>query len=502
LQNIMRSVWPGYPGPISPAAIEVQAQYMLCDMAGRIVTAGLSLEAALKETHARIEEVYKIRGGKERQAPTHGHRRPDPTRAGARGPPGDRGPAPTRGRLASGLSVRAADGGHGAGARRVPVLLRRVPEPDAEVRRHASGLRRLRELRAACLRRLLPPRGLELVHLHLRLGRLQARPRHGDGARADLAHPLPPSLHPPLADPLARADGPLGAELPLDLRREPRRPELSPGAALPHPAAGCWLAQRGRHCDGVRHLRQRVARLSVLRHLIPRRTEGHPRRALRGGGGRRRQHCAALPSRDVAIPSQHHHHRHAAVDDLDIQRLRDRLYPHQGRSRRRDPGASGLHVRDGLRRAADRRGHRGRALHAAGARHGDHRAVAVHAPEPREVSREAIDRFQCAVAYLFLGLLLLFVLFPFYWMTVTSFKTEDQMRSLVSMFWPSPFVVENYTQLLTKTDFAIWYRNSAFVAVSSTFVVIAVGTIGAYALALLRWGACASWAAPSCRARP
>jgi len=103
------------------------------------------------------------------------------------------------------------------------------------------------------------------------------------------------------------------------------------------------------------------------------------------------------------------------------------------------------------------------------------------------VSREALDRLQSSVAYLFLGLLLLFVLFPFYWMTVTSFKTEDQMRSLVSMFWPSPFVVENYTQLLTKTDFAIWYRNSAFVAVSSTLVATAIGTIGAYALARLRF---------------
>jgi len=103
------------------------------------------------------------------------------------------------------------------------------------------------------------------------------------------------------------------------------------------------------------------------------------------------------------------------------------------------------------------------------------------------VSREAIDRIQTAVAYTFLGLLLIFVLFPFYWMTVTSFKTEDQMRSLVSMFWPSPFVVENYTQLLTKTDFAIWYRNSAFVAVSSTLVATAIGTIGAYALARLRF---------------
>jgi multiple sugar transport system substrate-binding protein len=60
-ENILRSVWPGYPGPITPAAIEVQAQYILCDMAGRVVTAGLSPEAALKEAHKRVEEIHRIR---------------------------------------------------------------------------------------------------------------------------------------------------------------------------------------------------------------------------------------------------------------------------------------------------------------------------------------------------------------------------------------------------------------------------------------------------------
>ena len=103
------------------------------------------------------------------------------------------------------------------------------------------------------------------------------------------------------------------------------------------------------------------------------------------------------------------------------------------------------------------------------------------------MKREAIERLQTTVAYVVLGFLLLLVLFPFYWMTITSFKTEDQMRSLVSMFWPAPFVVENYTQLLTKTDFAIWYRNSAAVAISSTLVATAIGTLGAYALARLRF---------------
>jgi multiple sugar transport system permease protein len=79
------------------------------------------------------------------------------------------------------------------------------------------------------------------------------------------------------------------------------------------------------------------------------------------------------------------------------------------------------------------------------------------------------------------------VLFPFYWMTITSLKSEDQMRSLVSMFWPSPVVFENYEQLLRKTDFTSWFTNSAIVAVSSTLLATAVGTIGAYALARLRF---------------
>ncbi len=63
LQNILRSVMPGHPGPMTPAAVEVQAQKTLTDMAGRVVTAGLSPEAALKEAHARVEEIYKIRRG-------------------------------------------------------------------------------------------------------------------------------------------------------------------------------------------------------------------------------------------------------------------------------------------------------------------------------------------------------------------------------------------------------------------------------------------------------
>jgi multiple sugar transport system permease protein len=103
------------------------------------------------------------------------------------------------------------------------------------------------------------------------------------------------------------------------------------------------------------------------------------------------------------------------------------------------------------------------------------------------MSKLAIARMQTGLAYGGLGFLLVLVLFPFYWMTITSFKTEDQMRSLVSMFWPSPFALENYVQLVTKTDFLYWFGNSAIVAVSSTLAATAIGTLGAYALARLKF---------------
>jgi multiple sugar transport system permease protein len=103
------------------------------------------------------------------------------------------------------------------------------------------------------------------------------------------------------------------------------------------------------------------------------------------------------------------------------------------------------------------------------------------------MSKATVARVQTGLAYGTLGFLLVLVLFPFYWMAITSFKTEDQMRSLVSMFWPSPFVLENYVQLVTKTDFLYWFGNSAFVAVSSTLMATAIGTLGAYALARLKF---------------
>src|SRR5262249_41822551 len=153
---------------------------------------------------------------------------------------------------------------------------------------------------------------------------------------------------------------------------------------------------------------------------------------------------------------------------------------------------------DRVRRAAARRGDRGRALPLAGPGLRDRGARTLHAARARPMKgggaaagvgprRAARQRLGAAATYAVLVTFLLIVPFPFYWMLITSFKDETQMRSLASMFWPRPFVADNYAHLVGKTEFLGWFRNSVVVSVSSTLLATAIGTIGAYALARLKF---------------
>jgi multiple sugar transport system permease protein len=90
-------------------------------------------------------------------------------------------------------------------------------------------------------------------------------------------------------------------------------------------------------------------------------------------------------------------------------------------------------------------------------------------------------------AYLALGVLLLFLLFPFYWVVITSFKTNEQMRTSDSVFWPSPWTLDHFTFMLTETDFPRWFLNTVQVALVSCIISVMVGALGAYGLVRLRW---------------
>ncbi len=92
------------------------------------------------------------------------------------------------------------------------------------------------------------------------------------------------------------------------------------------------------------------------------------------------------------------------------------------------------------------------------------------------------------VVYGGLAIYMVILLFPFFWMFITSIKPDNEMydlsRSPLSLSKPT---LEHYVYLLTETNFLLWLKNSAVVATVSTVVSISISTIAAYSLARLHF---------------
>jgi multiple sugar transport system permease protein len=83
--------------------------------------------------------------------------------------------------------------------------------------------------------------------------------------------------------------------------------------------------------------------------------------------------------------------------------------------------------------------------------------------------------------------LLGFVLAPLYWMTVTAFKSDDQIVARTDDLWPTPWSTEQFTNLFTGRAFGTWYVNTILVSVASTAIALVCAALAGYALARLRF---------------
>jgi multiple sugar transport system permease protein len=90
--------------------------------------------------------------------------------------------------------------------------------------------------------------------------------------------------------------------------------------------------------------------------------------------------------------------------------------------------------------------------------------------------------------YLPLAAFLVLMLFPFYWMLITSIKPNRELYNARIM----PLIVhqptlQHYVDLLTQTNFLTWTYNTMLVAVVTTLVSVVLGTMMAYPLARMRF---------------
>ena len=91
--------------------------------------------------------------------------------------------------------------------------------------------------------------------------------------------------------------------------------------------------------------------------------------------------------------------------------------------------------------------------------------------------------------YLPLGIIVVILLFPFYWMALTAIKPDEQLLDLdrFNPFWTWTPTLKHIDKLLFGTHYPLWLMNTMLVAITATILSIVASVLAAYAIVRLRY---------------
>ena len=90
--------------------------------------------------------------------------------------------------------------------------------------------------------------------------------------------------------------------------------------------------------------------------------------------------------------------------------------------------------------------------------------------------------------YIPLGIFVFVLLFPFYWMVITSVKPDaDLISPDANPFWTLRPTLAHFHKLLFETPYPSWLWNTIVVSVVSTTISLAAAVLAAYAIERLRF---------------
>ena len=91
--------------------------------------------------------------------------------------------------------------------------------------------------------------------------------------------------------------------------------------------------------------------------------------------------------------------------------------------------------------------------------------------------------------YFTLLVLFAFLLFPVYWMAVTSLKTNVESYRIVPSLWPEKLSVDGYVTLFQDGKFLLYYQNNLIVSALAALLICVISIMAGYALSRFhfRW---------------
>ena len=115
--------------------------------------------------------------------------------------------------------------------------------------------------------------------------------------------------------------------------------------------------------------------------------------------------------------------------------------------------------------------------------------VVMQAQDLQQVSAQqrAMQVVVKVFTYLFLGVMALIVLFPFYWMIISSLKELSEYRENIPTLWPRKMVFFNYVEAFNTADLGQLFLNTAYVGIVSTILSLVITVLSAFAFARLEF---------------
>lgn len=96
------------------------------------------------------------------------------------------------------------------------------------------------------------------------------------------------------------------------------------------------------------------------------------------------------------------------------------------------------------------------------------------------------EKARLSVTYILLAVWALIVLFPFYWMVLTSVKSYSAYNSeYVPKFFTTSPTLQNYRDAFTQVPLAGYFLNTLIFTIATTAIMLVVITLAAYAFARL-----------------
>ncbi len=101
--------------------------------------------------------------------------------------------------------------------------------------------------------------------------------------------------------------------------------------------------------------------------------------------------------------------------------------------------------------------------------------------------QRVVQIFVKVLLYTFLIAMALIILFPFYWMLISSVKSLDEYRLSVPTLFPRQILFSNYVRAFNQANLGRLFMNTLYVGVVSTLLSLVITVLSAFAFARLEF---------------